>query len=159
MPLTIDDIASVLHLNLEAAAKKLNVSVASLKRACRRFCLSRWPYRKLRAVKRRTKMLKSGEHLTPSESTTLERCQQALLEVRETVFSHFSEVPALDTIMEAELRNRPTLTNQPVILDPISLPVQVSLQNVSPALTVDCMVQQTVRRYFLPSPRCNGFFA
>jgi hypothetical protein len=45
--ITLDDLSPHFHLSLRDAAAKMNISVTTLKRACRRLGLQRWPRREL----------------------------------------------------------------------------------------------------------------
>lgn len=101
MPLVLKDIALYFDQPLEVAAKKLNVCIATLKRACREYKIKRWPYRALRAVRKRSLDLRGGCHLTPSEVSTLHRCERALADLRTTALSDLHMVPAIDNLAKA----------------------------------------------------------
>jgi hypothetical protein len=51
--LTMKDIANLMHMSKKDAAKKLNISVTSLKRLCRKNNTDRWPARKVRTRSKR----------------------------------------------------------------------------------------------------------
>ncbi|XP_059274831.1 uncharacterized protein LOC132029579 [Lycium ferocissimum] len=51
--LRLKDFAGYLHLPIETAAKKLNICPTVMKKVCRRDGLSRWPYRKIKSVRRK----------------------------------------------------------------------------------------------------------
>ena len=50
--LSKDDIAQTFHLPIERAARSLGVGLTVLKRQCREFGISRWPFRKMKSLER-----------------------------------------------------------------------------------------------------------
>ncbi|KAK4372994.1 hypothetical protein RND71_008378 [Anisodus tanguticus] len=51
--LRLKDFAGYLHLPIETAAKKLNICPSVMKKVCRRDGLLRWPYRKIKSIRRK----------------------------------------------------------------------------------------------------------
>lgn len=141
MRLSKEDIASVMHVNMEDAAHMLRVSVVTLKRACKRHNIGKWPFRKLRAVARRKSILMEGRRLTPSQREIMVNCEKALENFRQTVLSDFAQVPAIDSAICAD--------DHPVNVLPI-VPVQMDLNCVSPAYSIDANMRRLIHDAFLP---------
>ncbi|KAJ8564456.1 hypothetical protein K7X08_000916 [Anisodus acutangulus] len=51
--LRLKDFAGYLHLPIETVAKKLNICPSVMKKVCRRDGLLRWPYRKIKSIRRK----------------------------------------------------------------------------------------------------------
>ncbi|KAK4770397.1 hypothetical protein SAY87_030929 [Trapa incisa] len=56
--MTLEDFAYYFHLPLDAAAEILDLSPTVIKKICRRRGLRRWPYRKVRSLKKQIRMLR-----------------------------------------------------------------------------------------------------
>ncbi|KAJ8527121.1 hypothetical protein K7X08_029598 [Anisodus acutangulus] len=90
--LRLKDFAGYLHLPIETAAKKLNICPTVMKKVCRRDGLLRWPYRKIKSIKRkilqREKSLSSnGVEERASAKADIEKLEQELANIFEAFIS------------------------------------------------------------------------
>lgn len=166
--LSLRSLAECFHLPLDEAARKLDVCVATIKRICRGHNIRRWPYRSLRAVKRRREILERGGHLTPSETAVMHRCEEDILRLRNTVLAEFDSIPAIDEVFlfrhgprNAAISPRDIGDNSnhlpsDLVEAPLSarsmpiIPVQTSINAFCPAFRVDSALRRTVSFSFLP---------
>ncbi|XP_055819280.1 uncharacterized protein LOC129888300 [Solanum dulcamara] len=75
--LKLKDFAGYLHLPIETAAKKLKICPTVMKKICRRDGLPRWPYRKIKSIKR--KISERGKSLS---STDVKERESAKIDIR-----------------------------------------------------------------------------
>ncbi|CAN4128334.1 unnamed protein product [Withania somnifera] len=86
--LRLNDFAGYLDFPIEVAAKKLNICPTVMKKVCRRDGLSRWPYRKIKSIKRkiseREKSLSSNDiEERTSAMAVIEKLKQELANIFE----------------------------------------------------------------------------
>ncbi|PON95959.1 RWP-RK domain containing protein [Trema orientale] len=79
--LTLMDLREYLHLTIEDAAKAMNVCPTVLKKICRRHNLPRWPYRKIRSIKRQISSLRPN--LESNDAAVREQAQAEIDRLRQ----------------------------------------------------------------------------
>ena len=138
--LSLADIVQYFHLPLEEAAKQLRVCVATLKRSCRDHGIRSWPFRKLRAIKRRKAILSNGGRLTPSQQAVLQQCEESIAKLRTGALAQVEFIPTLDVANETSTPKQQTLCK----------PVHADSQCFLPTQLVDQNIWNTVLRHFHP---------
>ncbi|XP_060210519.1 uncharacterized protein LOC132637450 [Lycium barbarum] len=78
--LRLKDFAGYLHLPIETAAKKLNICPTVMKKVCRRDGLSRWPFRKIKSVRRKISQREKSLSSNDVEERTSAKADIAKLE-------------------------------------------------------------------------------
>jgi AraC-like DNA-binding protein len=68
---TFEDLANCFELTIVEAANELGVSETYLKRLCRAFNLSRWPYRRIEALKNKKDMLQTRITENPGDQSLI----------------------------------------------------------------------------------------
>eukprot|EP01097_Dermamoeba_algensis_P002720 TRINITY_DN2071_c0_g1_i1.p1 TRINITY_DN2071_c0_g1~~TRINITY_DN2071_c0_g1_i1.p1 ORF type:complete len:325 (-),score=58.71 TRINITY_DN2071_c0_g1_i1:231-1205(-) len=69
----IEDLVSYFHLPISDVARHLCLSPATLKKVCRQYGVSRWPYRKIKALQKMIETLQSICPKTEQERTSLSK--------------------------------------------------------------------------------------
>ncbi|KAM7507459.1 hypothetical protein LguiA_017912 [Lonicera macranthoides] len=90
--LKLKDFAEYLHLPITEAAKKMDVCLTVLKKICRRHGLTRWPYRKIKSIRR--KILKARESWNGGDVEERMRAEaeiQRLQEKLANIYAVFSD--------------------------------------------------------------------
>jgi len=175
MALCLQNISKFFASPLSKAAQELGTCPATLKRTCRHLGIKRWPYRLMRAVERKQKLLRAGQHLTPTDLMSLRKSEKELIEFRTSILSEVSSIPKLDkicayasgtakatqsTIPAAQVVYDNFGTMQPPVLHSssvffpemrFSIPLIPSNRNgVCASYVADCTIKQILYRCFLP---------
>ncbi|XP_009608942.1 uncharacterized protein [Nicotiana tomentosiformis] len=85
--LRLKDFAGYLHLPIEIAAKKLNICPTVMKKVCRRDGLLRWPYRKIKSIKR--KISKREKSLSSSDVEERASAKAEIAKLEEELAKNF----------------------------------------------------------------------
>ncbi|CAL5439609.1 unnamed protein product [Camellia sinensis] len=86
--LTVKDLIGYFHIPIEEAAKKLNVCPTVMKKICRKYGLSRWPYRKIRSIERQISERRAS--LSARDAEERARAQADIESLQQTLASFFS---------------------------------------------------------------------
>ncbi|KAI7987653.1 Protein NLP7 [Camellia lanceoleosa] len=86
--LTVKDLIGYFHIPIEEAAKKLNICPTVMKKICRKYGLSRWPYRKIRSIERQISERRAS--LSARDAEERARAQADIESLQQTLASFFS---------------------------------------------------------------------
>ena len=85
---TKENICKYLHLPISKAAEALNISTSVLKKRCRSFGISNWPYRKIRSVDKKINRLRKVLETNPEYGPEINSEIARYMSKRERVIEH-----------------------------------------------------------------------
>lgn len=144
---SIQDIMQWFHVPLDVAAQKLGICTATIKRTCRQHGIRSWPFRKLRAFRKRKAIIDKGGRLTPSDKSMMDNCM------------HFLQEVCTEVLVKQPWANEASPSLVPAPSTPVinryqrEIPcsaMHVSSLYQSPATLIDAQIRCTVLSSFMP---------
>ena len=85
---SIEELSQYLHLPEKAVAKELGICLTSLKKLCRGFGITRWPYRKLKSLDKKIAKAENGTSAPEDPATLKARAEDLKREKMKVAFTY-----------------------------------------------------------------------
>mmetsp|Transcript_16943 Transcript_16943/g.41382 ORF Transcript_16943/g.41382 Transcript_16943/m.41382 type:complete len:225 (-) Transcript_16943:227-901(-) len=129
----LEELAAYFHLPEKAVAKELGICLTSLKKLCRSYGITRWPFRKLKSLERTMKKVQNEHDAAPNNAQSEGRSEREASEAKRkpytvgnrTVFLSDEELEVFKMTMgrdaSTELRPTPLTTLETPLFDPLTV--------------------------------------